>query len=129
MNSCIIDDNKILELKKYVEEHEITREEFMLIYNKQAPLVGDREGHILYLPIGFRFVYSIENVPHTCKPITYRIRKLSGSINNGSNDRYPAPAVMEYVANKLGFASFKKCSVKINSNDTIPNIEIHEIIS
>jgi hypothetical protein len=128
MSTCIIDDDKILELKKYAEEHEITRDEFMQMYNKQAPLIGDREGHILYLMNGFRFVHSIENVPHTCKPITYRIRKLSGSVNNGSNDKYPAPAVMEYIANKLGFTDFKKCGVKINANDPIPNIEIHEII-
>uniref|UniRef100_A0A6C0C812 Uncharacterized protein n=1 Tax=viral metagenome TaxID=1070528 RepID=A0A6C0C812_9ZZZZ len=129
MNACIIDDDKILKLKKYAEEHEITREEFMLMYNKQAPLIGDRVDHILYLDVGYRFVYSIENVPHSSKPITYRIRKLSGSVNNGGDAKFPSPIVMEYVADKLGFANFRKCNVKINSNEVIPNIEIHEIIS
>jgi len=125
----MLEDEKILALKKYAEEHEITRDEFMQIYEHSAPLIGDRKDHILYLLYGYRFLYSIENVPHSCKPLTYRIRKLSGSIDNGDSNKYPAPEVMEYVANMLGFVNFKKCGVKINSTDPIPNIEIHEIIS
>lgn len=122
----IAEDDKILALRKYGEEHEITREEFMKIYDKQAPYIGDRDGHILTLHQGFRFVFSIENVPHAFKPITYRMRKLSASVDN---DKYPSPAVMEYVANILGFVDFKKCHTKLNTDAPIPNIEISEIIS
>lgn len=122
----IAEDDKILALRKYAEEHEITSEEFMKIYNKQAPNIGDRQGHILTLHQGFRFVFSIENVPHVSKPITYRMRKLSASVDN---DKYPSPVVMEYVADMLGFVDFKKCRAKLNIDAPIPNIEIHEIIS
>lgn len=122
----IAEDDKILALRKYGEEHEITSDEFMKIYNGQAPFVGDRKGHILMLHWGFRFVFSIENVPHAFKPITYRMRKLSASVDN---DKYPSPTVMEYVSNILGFVNFKKCHTKLNTDAPIPNIEIREIIS
>ena len=126
-SDCIIDNDKFLMLRAYAEAHEITVDEFMQIYKKKLPIIGDRDEHILYLSNGFRFVFSIENVPSGNKTKTYKIRKLSGSVNH--KGKYPHPIVMETIAGLLGFIDFNKCSVKMNGNDPIPNIEIHEIIS
>ena len=123
----IIDNNKIAAWKSYVENHEISIHEFMEIYNGKQPLVGNRDNHILYLDTGFRFVYSVENIPSQCGKNIYRIRKLSGSFHK--EQKYPHPQVMRQIADLLGFSDFTKCQIKINDTDTIPNIEIHDVIS
>ncbi|BCS82807.1 divergent P-loop NTPase [Cotonvirus japonicus] len=121
----ILDVEKIIDLKHRAESHFIDYKENMAIYNGKAKIVGDRPEHVLFLDPGFKFVYSIEEIPSTDFKKLYTLKKLSGSINNGN---YPSIDLMKIMLEYLGMSELSKCNVSIKHQDTIPNIEIVDII-
>lgn len=76
---CILDHEKIRAWKEYGLNHEISLEEYREILKGNRPIVGYREGHVIHLQVGFRFVFSIENCPTTNPNMSARVRRLSGS--------------------------------------------------
>jgi hypothetical protein len=112
--------------KDYCLSHEITVEEIIRISKGKAPLIGDRCGHVLILPIGFRFVFSIEYVPSLISSDIHKMRRLSGSSTRLG--KYPSPELMKTIAQILGFSPFEKCIIRLNKNAPIPNVEVDEII-
>jgi hypothetical protein len=126
MSVCQLDLDKIAEWKDHCLSHEISTEELLKIDNGTAPKIGDRNEHILYAPVGFRFVFSIEYCPSLTSSRIYKMRRLSGSLNKP--EKYPTPKLMGAISQILGFGPLEKCIVKLNDQDPIPNIEINEII-
>lgn len=126
MSVCAVDFDKISKWYDWCSSHEISFEEIIRISKSEAPLIGDRPDHILYLPIGFRFVFSIENTPSIDFKSVYKVRRLSGSVNKPGS--YPTQFLMTTISEKLGFGPLDKCIIKVNDMDPIPNIEINEII-
>lgn len=127
MSVCEVDFDKLLKWKDWCIEHEISYEEALLIFAGKANPVGDRLGHVLNLPIGFKFVFSIENTPSLDRKSIYKIRRLSGSINKP--EKYPTIELMTFISGQLGFSPLDKCSIRLKDTDPIPNIEINEVIN
>jgi hypothetical protein len=126
MSICELDFTRIEEWRDWCLSHEISLEEILQMSKGLAPLIGNRSSHVLYLPIGFRFVFSIENTPSKDFKNVYRIRRLSGSLDKPG--KYPTPILMQTISEKLGFGPFDNCIIRINDTDPIPNIEINEVI-
>jgi hypothetical protein len=64
-----------------VKTHEITIANFLKIYNKETLLIGTHKEHVLYLYIGYRFAYSIENIQkNIIGDKIYKMKKLSGFV-------------------------------------------------
>jgi hypothetical protein len=127
MSVCEINLDKLLEWKDWCLSHEITYEEALLIFEGKALPVGDRPGYTLYLPIGFKYVFTIENTPSIDRSSIYKVRKLSGSLNKP--DKYPTIELMTFISEKLGFSRLDKHNIRIKDRDPIPNIEISEVIN
>ncbi|AVL94208.1 hypothetical protein mvi_848 [Megavirus vitis] len=121
----IIDHDKIRILKEYAENHVIMINEIMDIYHGKAKTIGDRVDHCIFFDFGYKFVYSIEQIPSTDFKKLYTIKRLSGSVNNGN---YPSIQLMKIVMKELNMKDLDDCDIKINKNDPIPNIEIMDII-
>lgn len=112
----------------YALNHMIKLDEFMAIYEKKAKLIGDRLEHCVYInPPGYKFVFSLEEVPTTDFKKIYLIKKLSGSLN--IPNKYPSMEFMKAIMEIFEMKPLEQCSVKMNEDDPIPNIEIHDIIS
>lgn len=122
----IFDDEKINALKTYAENNVVSRKEIIEIYNGIKPIVGDRDLHCIYLNFGYKFIFSIEEVPSTNSNKTYRIKKLSGSSLRPKS--YPSIESFKIMMEKLGMKPIGECNVKMNVNDPIPNIEVHDVI-
>ncbi|AGC01593.1 divergent P-loop NTPase [Acanthamoeba polyphaga moumouvirus] len=121
----LIDYNKLKLLKEYAENNIIKMDEIMNIYHGKAEIIGNRIDHCVFFDFGYKFVYSIEEVPSTDFKKFYTIKKLSGSVNNGN---YPSVELMKIIMNELDMKDLSECNIKINKNDPIPNIEIMDII-
>lgn len=127
MSVCEINLDKLSEWKDWCLLNEITYQEALRIFEGKSSPVGDRPGYTLFVPIGFKFVFSIENTPSIDRKSIYKIRKLSGSLNKPN--AYPTMELMTFISGKLGFGSLDMCNIRIKDSDPIPNIEISEIIS
>lgn len=125
--ACIIDNQKVFTLKNYAESHEIFSDEILRMAKQELPYVGDRPDHILYLEFGYRFVYSIENIPSNDMKSVYKIRRLSAS--SARTGKYPNDVLMKEISALLGFENFETSTFKVNDKDVIPNVEMIEVIS
>jgi hypothetical protein len=122
----IFDDAKINTVKLYAENNIVSKDEIMKIYENNSSIIGDRKEHCIFLDFGYKFVYSIEEIPTTDFKTIYKIKKLSGSCLRIG--RYPSIETMQIMLAKLGMSKLEDCRVLVNSDNTVPNIEIHDII-
>lgn len=86
---------KLLELKKYAEEHVMSFDELIKIFAKIVSPAGDRPEHTLFIPEGFKVVFSIEEQkPGKC-------RHLSVSVDK--EGKLPSVGHVTFLMNILGF--------------------------
>lgn len=120
----IINYAELRVLKEYAENHIIKMNDILDIYNCKAHVVGDRLEHCVFFDVGCKFVYSIEELLSTDLKKFYTVKKLSGSVNGD----YPSVELMKLITKVLDMKDLSECSIQINENDPIPNIEIVDII-
>ncbi|AVL94464.1 divergent P-loop NTPase [Moumouvirus australiensis] len=120
----IINYAELKTLKEYAENHILRMIDILKIYSGKTDVVGDRLEHCVFFDVGCKFVYSIEELPSTDLKKFYTVKKLSGSVNG----EYPSVQLMRIIMKELNMKDFSECSIKINENDPIPNIEVMDII-
>ncbi|QGR53607.1 hypothetical protein [Moumouvirus maliensis] len=120
----VINYAELKALKEYAESHIIRMNDILNIRNGKADLVGDRLEHCVFFDVGCKFVYSIEELPSSDLKKFYTVKKLSGSVNG----KYPSVQLMRIIMKELNMKDFSECSIKINENDPIPNIEVMDVI-
>lgn len=63
MRLLIVDDlvrDNVKRLLEYANKHVFSMDDLLDIYNKQAPVIGDRPEFVCEIPVGFRVVYNHE---------------------------------------------------------------------
>lgn len=120
----VVSDQELKTLREYAEAHKIPAPELVLMSKGQAPLAGDRDGHILipgYSPdpkknadFGWKVVYSIEEHPQS-NGTTIWFRHMSMSI--ARDGRHPNQYALDLIARGLGFPPLAECRVQQNPVD------------
>jgi len=107
MRAFVIDkhlEKAIKNMVKYAEEHPVTIDDILDQLNGQRKPVGEIIGHVVYVPSGYKIVYSIE------QQTKGTVRHLSMSVDK--KGRTPNPLVVRSVMEMVGFKNgFEKCKV------------------
>jgi hypothetical protein len=119
MIPLVIDDVQLRALREYAEAHKINSDEMKLMVEGKAAFVGDRPGHSLDMPVGFRVVYSIEEHPQEDGKTAW-IRHMS--MSQARPDRDPNIIALQMVATALGFPNLDECMVRHNEMDGQPEV-------
>ena len=112
MSVLAIDDEKLTALREYAEAHPIPIAEIRKIIAGTAPCAGDRDGHVLNMDVGYRLVYSIEEMPadgETFSEVpteTVWFKRMSMSAQPG---RLPNKHAIRLVSERLGFPPLEEC--------------------
>lgn len=111
---------KMKKLKDFAEEHRISVNELLDIFNKKGKPVGDRAGYSCEIPVGYRIVFCIE---HQKKGWA---RHLSVSINPRKVGKMANPEAVKEFMTMLGFQSEglndHRLYIYMEDGDTIINV-------
>lgn len=114
----VIDEKKILELRKFAESHFISIIEMHQIAEGEVAPVGKRDGYDCDVDFGYRVVFSIEEHPRDKKDPTKGTAWLRHmSISQAEPGRSPSPITMGLVGDLLGFPmndhelNYEKCQI------------------
>ena len=98
MRPLMIDNEyskKITDLKTFAELNPLTMDDLLDMYNKAKPVAGDTEGYYLYIPMGYKVVFTIE------KQVKGDVRHMSMSVKDAK--MLPNPFAVEQMLKLLGF--------------------------
>jgi hypothetical protein len=110
----IIEPGRLAALRDFAESHPLEWPEATRILAGEAPAAGDRLGYCIGLDLGFRLVYSVEDLPRATDPTVCagRFRRMSVSFV-GDDARIPDPLVVFEIAAELGFPAVGECSIEV----------------
>jgi hypothetical protein len=120
-------------LREFGDANVITLEEFWKIYNKETPVVGDREGYSLFIPTKYRLVYSVEWTPSTDMTKAYKLKRMSVSVlktERQPEQRWINFVAMDEILRLLEFNTLNsgELMVQKNEEDEIPNICVSQLL-
>lgn len=102
-NALVITDEireELRRLQQFAASNIISRDQLAKIAAGEAPPPGDQEGHIAYVPVGLRVVYSME---YQDEPLGL-CHHLSVSLDQGAYpEKYPHPLMVQAIMNEIGF--------------------------
>lgn len=103
MRPLIIDRDRLRALRAYAEASPIPYAEMIRMMAGDAPRIGERPGHTLQLPVGFRLAFSIEEAPvREGSPVWIRHLSMGLHGRDMGPGEYPHPAAIEEVGLCLG---------------------------
>lgn len=131
--AMLINGDDITRLREFGDTHEISVEEFWRMYNKEAPVAGDREGHSLFIPTKYRLVYSVEWTPSSDMTKCFKLKRMSISVlktPQQQEQRWINPVALGEILKQLGFKSLDsgELMVEKNDQDEIPNICVSQLL-
>lgn len=126
LRPLIIDDEakeKIKKLIAYAEQHPYTMDDLLDIYNKQKEPPGDNKEFTIYLQVGFRVVFSIEEQNQGL------FKHLSVSVDHKEKDTFPSIQAVRVIAKLMGFKrEVKDCIVRLEDLGDRGAINVFEAI-
>jgi hypothetical protein len=111
MSPLVIDRDALRALRAYAETAPIPLEEVRRIHAGEAPPAGERPGYALVLPVGYRVVYSLEEMPSRSGGAAWYRRM---SVSGPRPGRLPHPAALEELARALGMPPLRDCWVTMD---------------
>jgi hypothetical protein len=112
--------NELRRVQEFAAMNIIDQDRLESIRRGELPPPGDQEGFIVYIPRGFRVVYSMEVQPD---PLGL-CHHLSVSLEQGAHlEKYPHPAAVEAIMNEIGFeGGIKHCVAYLEEENFSANI-------
>ncbi len=92
---------------------------------------GDRDNYRLFIPDGFKLVFSLTWTLSRDNKNKFLLRRMSFSSSRkdpNGDPRYPNIQALTEISKLLGFPSLEECMVDIHENVDIPNIEIVKVM-
>jgi hypothetical protein len=109
LKALIIDEHvkqAISQVVQYAEEHPVTIDEVLDMYNGQEVPVGESEQHVCFIPMDYRAVFSIED------QAKFHVRHLSISVSTPG--KLPSPEAVMMLLPLFGFKnSLQDCMVRL----------------
>lgn len=129
--TLLINKEAITKLKKYGEEHPFTFQQFKNIYKGKEKCAGDRLEYILFLPVKYKLVFSIDWCCDSTKTLKFMCRHMSiSSMSREGEQSFPNMDTLRIVSSLLGFTNLDSPNMHITlkDKDPLPNVDILEIM-
>lgn len=122
MRALILNDEvkeNLHQLRDYAEKHPLSFNDLLDIYNRQKEPPGNTKGYFIYVPVGYKVVFSVEQQKE-------KIRHLSVGV--GRENKFPSPEAVNVIMEHLGFRNTLhsgNCKVWIEENIAVNVVELY----